>query len=312
MFMFMLAFNAVLPLVITMGIGYIMRLIGLMTEKRTLFFNSLVFKFFLPVMLFYEIATLDHATSISLDYFLWAGIAVCLLFLTLYILVPIFFEDKRQIPVIIQGIFRSNFVIFGVPITAGIYGDDGVGMTVLLIVLIAPLFNVLASFVLSKFTNEKNEIIPLLWNIGTNPLIISSLLGAMYYFIGVNFPDWLDFTLYQIGEIASPLALITLGAFFRFKSALKNIRVLGLIVVSRLVFVPVVFIGLSILLGFRNETLVALMAVFAAPTAVSSFIMAQSAGADADLAGETIVFTTVFSVVTIFIWIVVLSGLGYI
>lgn len=66
-------------------------------------------------------------------------------------------------------------------------------------------------------------------------------------------------------------------------------------------------ISLVVLLGFRGVELAVLMAMFVTPTAVSSFTMAQSVGANDDLAGQIVVWGSIFSIVTIFIWITILQ-----
>ena len=52
--------------------------------------------------------------------------------------------------------------------------------------------------------------------------------------------------------------------------------------------------------------------MFAAPGAVSSFTMAEQMGADGDLAGQIVVFTSLFSIITMFFWIFINKQLGYI
>ena len=71
-------------------------------------------------------------------------------------------------------------------------------------------------------------------------------------------------------------------------------------------------IALGILLGFRNETLVPVMIMFGAPTAVASFTMAQQMEGDGELAAELVVFTSGFAILTIFFWVFVLKQLGFI
>ena len=78
----------------------------------------------------------------------------------------------------------------------------------------------------------------------------------------------------------------------------------------RLVFQPAVFLGLSYLLGFRGTEFLALVAMLISPTAVATYNMARSMDADGELAGHLVVFQSLGSMVTIFLWIFLLSGLG--
>ena len=68
--------------------------------------------------------------------------------------------------------------------------------------------------------------------------------------------------------------------------------------------------GIGILLGFRGVQLGVMLALFASPTAVSSYTMAQQMGADADLAGGLVVATSAVSCITMFLWSFSLMELG--
>ena len=79
------------------------------------------------------------------------------------------------------------------------------------------------------------------------------------------------------------------------------------VVSGRLIFCPLVMVVIGALLGLRNETLVPILILFGAPTAVSSFTMAQSMDGDGDLAASIVVFTSAFAILTIFLWIFILK-----
>ena len=78
---------------------------------------------------------------------------------------------------------------------------------------------------------------------------------------------------------------------------------------GRLIVMPLIFLTIAILLGFRGEELIALMVMLAAPPAVSSFTMAQQMEGDSELAGGLVVFGSLFAVLTMFVWIFALKSL---
>ena len=98
--------------------------------------------------------------------------------------------------------------------------------------------------------------------------------------------------------------------FVDFSKARANSKLLVISVTGRLVVVPLIFLSLAVALGIRDVSLAALIAVYASPTSVSSFPMAQQMGGNGDLAGGQVVFTTVFSILTVFLWVFVLKSLG--
>ncbi|WP_413926742.1 AEC family transporter [Clostridioides sp. ZZV14-6387] len=86
-----------------------------------------------------------------------------------------------------------------------------------------------------------------------------------------------------------------------------HLRPILLGVCGRLILVPTIFLPISILLGFRNVELASLMIMLSAPTAVSSFTMAQQMDSDSELAGQIVVFTSAFSIITVFLIIFILK-----
>jgi len=58
-------------------------------------------------------------------------------------------------------------------------------------------------------------------------------------------------------------------------------------------------------------SLAVLIAVFASPTAVSSYPMAQQIGGDTDYAAAQVVFTTALSSLTVFLWVFAAKAAGF-
>ena len=92
----------------------------------------------------------------------------------------------------------------------------------------------------------------------------------------------------------------------------RDLRILLICTAGRLILVPAVVIAAAAALGFRGVELVCAMSISACPVAVMSYTMAEQAGADKDLAAECIVFTSMFSCLTLFFWIFFLKQMGWI
>ena len=75
--------------------------------------------------------------------------------------------------------------------------------------------------------------------------------------------------------------------------------------------VPLIFLSLAVALGIRDVSLAALIAVYASPTSVSSFPMAQQMGGNGDLAGGTGgVYHGIFYSDCV-LWVFALKSLGF-
>ena len=81
--------------------------------------------------------------------------------------------------------------------------------------------------------------------------------------------------------------------------------------IAKLIVSPGLFLGLGALLGFRGVAFVSLIGIFASPTAVNSFTMAQQMGGDDKLAGQLVVFSSILSIGTMFLLIFFLKELAF-
>ena len=136
------------------------------------------------------------------------------------------------------------------------------------------------------------------------------MLGVLALAAKIRLPYVLEKTVQSVSGIASPLQLFLLGAFFQFSGIRRYARELTAVVAAKLIVFPGLFLGLGALLGFRDAAFVSLLGVFASPTAVNSFTMAQQMGGDAELAGDTVVVTSAVSMLTMFLWVFLFKSLG--
>lgn len=310
------AFEAVLPIILTVAIGYMIKKVGLLSADMAKIINKLVFRIFLPAMLFLNVYKIDSLAAIEFDYILYAILAISLVFA---LAIPAVLRvtphgDRRG--ALLQACFRSNYALIGIPLAESLFGQAGVSVATLLSAASIPLFNVLAVISLSMF--GKGEHKPsgkkILMGIIKNPLIQSILLGILFLGLRAILVECqasfrladikpLFTVLGYLSNLATPLALLMLGVQFEFSAVreLKREILFGTLV--RTVMVPLLGLGIAFLFfrSFGGAKFAALVALFATPVAVSSVPMAQEMGADHTLAGQLVVWTTLISAVTVFI-----------
>lgn len=304
--------NVVLPLFISISLGYFLSRIKLFDDHSLLVLNNVVFRVFLPILLFMNIYNTDIGTAINVKLLAFAVVAITVLFLIGLIVVPLIEKDPKRRGVLMQAVFRSNFVFFGIPITLSLAGEQGLGSIAVLVAVVVPMFNILAVVSLQMYVSGKINIKKALIGVCKNPLIIGSTLGIIALLLKIPFPSVVLNTANDISKMATPLALILLGGTFKFSSVRKGLLPLTYGVLFKLIITPLIFVPLSILMGFRGTELVGLMVLFAAPMAVSSFTMSQQMGSDGDLASQMVVFTSGFSIITVFLWVFALKQFNFI
>lgn len=306
----MISANAVLPMCLVMALGYGTRRLGWIRREEISAINKIAFRIFLPCLLYYNVYCSDLSGSFDPLLMAYAVGGVLLTFgLSLgYTLLTEKLPERRG--VMIQGMFRSNYVIMGIPVATALLGADQLGTVSILIAVVVPLFNMLSVVVLEVFRGQKPKPLHILGQIAKNPLVIGSVLGILTLAAGIRLPHILEQTIQNVSAIASPLQLFLLGAFFQFSGLKTYRRELVTVSAAKLIVAPGLFLGLGALLGFRGVAFVSLIGVFASPTAVNSFTMAQQMGGDAELAGDIVVTTSAVSILTMFLWIFLFKSLG--
>lgn len=305
---FLLAFEVIFPIVVNLCLGYAMKRINILDGTTVKKMNASIFKVFLPLLLFYNVYSTDIKTAFDFKLILYSVLSIVAIFLILLFTVPHFEKSKKMCGALIQGIFRSNFIIFGMPVAASLCSKDELGSVSLLIAIIAPTFNVLAVITMEIFRGSKIDVKKIIIGVITNPLIIASALGLVFAKFNITFAPVIEKCISDITKITNPLALIMLGASFTFGSVKGYTKELIAGLSGRLVIVPAIFLPLGAFLGFIGADMVALMVLFASPAAVSSYIMAEQMDGDGTLAGQLIVLGSVLSVFTVFLWILILKG----
>lgn len=308
----LLSIRVVLPLFLMMVIGYLLRQRNLWDDKTLSVMNNVCFRIFLPVMLFLNIYQTDIADVFNPKLILFSAVSVIILFSALFFIVPSFEKMDCRRGVLIQGMYRSNFILFGMPVTIALLGEGNAGCTSVLIAVIIPIFNVLAVFVLEYFCGEKSDYKKVFKGILTNPLIWGALIGGLFKMLNIAIPLPVETTLKQISGLATPLALLILGGSFHFQKVSGYLKQLTAAVTTRLFVIPAIFLPIGIMLGFRGAELIALLTLFGSPAAVSSFTMACQMGGDSELAGQIVVFSSAFSVLSMFIWIFIFKQYQFI
>lgn len=323
---FIFSLNTVLPLLLLMTVGFFCRRLKLMNENFITQGNNLVFRVFLPILLCKNIMEAGATDSTVGNLFLYVGISIIIMFLLLFLLIPIVEKDNHKRGVLIQGIGRSNYALFGIPLVSLLFPDADVSIAALLVLINVPLFNGFSTVALEIYNipeelleqkekrtrGEHNKAIfrHIAHSILVNPLIIGSAIGFLLFQLDVSFPPVIGGVVTQLSRVATPLALFLLGGSFEFSKVSGNLKQLILGVTGKLLMVPLIFVTLAAVLGFRGPALAAILITFASPTSASSYAMADQMGGDSELAAEQIVFSSACSIVTVFLFIFVLKTLN--
>ena len=311
------ATGAVMPIILIVAVGYILKRIGFMTEQFSIMANRLVFYVFLPCMLFLGVYKIEDVGGISLGFVGYALLAELCVVLVSFAVITLRCKKRDRKGVLLQAAFRSNYALIGIPLAGALAGNEGIAVASLLSVVFVPAINVLAVIVLSVYGNGENRPSAgkIARDIVKNPLILSVLTGvgmlgvrALLESRGIYFRLSDVSAVYDVIEylsaMATPMALLVLGARFEFSAVSSLRRDILLGVVLRTVIAPLIGIGGAYLLfrgQFDGAHFAAFVCAFATPVAVASVPMSQEMGGDSTLAGQLVVWTTAVSSLTLFL-----------
>lgn len=316
---FVFALNAVLPIVITVAIGYLLKKLGWMDAAFSKKANKLCFRVFLPCMLFLNVYKIENIGQIETDYIFYTVITVLVLFFIAFPVVTVATKHRERRGVLCQAAFRSNYALIGIPLAEALFGDEGVAAASVLSAVVIVLFNILAVICLSVYREGKPSFRKIFLDILKNPLIISIALGVIVLlvrpYVGFRISDITPVykVLTYISNLATPIALLVLGAQFEFSSVSELKREIIWGVSMRCLMVPVLGLGTAYFFfkgEFSGAHFAALTAVFTTPLAVSSVAMAQEMDGDARLAGQLVIWTTLISALTTFVASFLLKSVG--
>ena len=307
---FVLCLRAVLPAFLIIMAGYASKRAGFVREADIPAMNKMAYRAFMPVMCFYNVYHSDISSAVRPGLMTFSAVGVLCVYGLSWLYGTLFVKRRDRRGVVIQGLYRSNFLIVGLSFAEGLLGDETLGCVSVCGALIVPLFNILAVATLEAYNGQTPDKKRMLRNILQNPLLLGSVAGAVFLFGGLSLPEPLALAVRQMGQSASPLLLFLLGAFFRVGNARNHLRELVTVCLGRLVVVPGVMLTIAALMGFRGIEFVTLMALFGSSAAGNSFTMAQQMGGDADLAGDIVVMTSLFCSLTMFLWSLLFLRLG--
>ena len=305
--MILLGLKVVVPLFIAMAVGYLARRVNLIDEAGVSAVNRLVYWVFLPAILFVSIYETDLTEVFNFRLVLYSVIGTTLLFVVSFLMVPLFEKKRERCGVIIQGLIRGNEVYFGFPVVISLIGERYLGLMAIIVAFAVPMYNAFSIIALESFKRAAAEKNGLLKSIITNPLIIVTAIGVTLVLAELEIPVVIMDGIVSLSKVATPLALFLLGASFSFTKTKGYLKEVVWVTFIRLIVLPAIVIGTTMLLGFEWYETVILYVTFGVPTAVASFSLARQLGADSVLASQIVVYTSSFAILSVFLWTLVMQ-----
>jgi len=305
-------FNAVAPLFLLAGLGILLRRFGYLDDGMAGRLNRICFAVLIPCLIFRTI----YRAKFQLSSFYLIGyllIAYFVLIVFLCVIVPRFFPQKRQAGVIVQSLFRTNMTMLGLPLVASLLGEAHTAPMALVIAVLSPCYSVAGVIVLTLFSEREGNVSPasMAKEILRNPLVIAAILGLAFHALQIPLPTIASKPIDDLAAMASPLAMIAMGARFDLQDFSDNRAAITFTTAGRLLVIPAAMVFVGLLLGFRGDELCALFIATGTPASAAGVAVADAMGSDGKLAGDILLTTTACSCLTLFAGLCVLQAAGW-
>lgn len=306
--------NIVAPVFLIVAIGYLAKRLNIINENFVEVTSKFVFNVSLPVFIFLKIFNLDLSKALEFGQigYIYAGTIIT--YLIIWFTSLPFIKDGRNLSVFIQGAYRSNYAIIGLAIISNLLGNSALGKASIILAFVLPLYNVLAVIALTiplrkeRKINLKSSLIEII----LNPLILAVIFALPFSYFKIQLPEMILSTGNFLSDLALPLALIGIGGSLNLENIKKASGLAFTASAIKIILLPLVLTYGAYLFGFRNDDLGIMFVIFACPTAIVSFIMAEAMGANSKLAGNIVLISTIGSVFTFAVGIILLKSLGLI
>lgn len=297
----MFSLNAVLPVFLVMLLGYLLRRKKVLTQNFIDVAVTLVFYVSLPAKMFLDVAESDFFAILDGRYVLFLVGATTASFAAAWALGAVLVRRGAKIGAFAHCAFRGNFVYIGLPLVQNILQMDAVPSTVLVITFVVPLYNVLSVLLLSYYDPSGTRPSPraLAWQVLKNPMILAVLAALPFSLLHVGMPYIVDKAVGYVGSLATPLALLFVGASINLHGFGKDKLGILTSALFKTVLQPLVCVAAAVWLGFGAEQIATVFVVMAVPTALNAYIMTKKMGGDGEMCAGIILASMLLSVVTL-------------
>lgn len=211
---FFIAVNAVIPFFCYLALGYGAKCLGKVDTPFLDRLTKLIFSIMFPFMTFNNIYAASRDAIPSRMLLLFVGLAILAVEGLGLWLVPKLIRENSRRGVLIQALYRSNFVLFGIPLTATLYGADQTSIAAMLAAEVLTIYNITSVIILELFNSQGEKIRPkaLVGKLLRNPMLQGCCVGLVFFFLGIRLPKCLESPISSFANMTTPLAMFALGA----------------------------------------------------------------------------------------------------
>lgn len=297
---FLFILRSVTPVFLITFLGIVLKRVHILNARFVADSSRLVFNVSLPVLIFLKLCSMNLEQVFRIRQMVYLYAATTVAVAAIWIMSLRLIRGGADRGAFIQGAFRSNFAIVGFAIIASVFGEDALSKAAMVLALVMPLHNLLSVIILTVSTHPEKTIEwrTILWRVLKNPLILSAVMALPFACFDIPVHSIFIRTGNYLAAMTLPLALLGIGASLNLEEIRRASKMAFAASGIKLILLPLAGTWGAIVLGLRDMDLAVVFILFSAPTAIASFVMAETMGANSRLAGNIILISTFGAVLT--------------
>ncbi|MFP4028926.1 MAG: AEC family transporter [Candidatus Brocadiia bacterium] len=311
-----------LPIFALIGLGTVLRRVGMVGPQIQGFLSSFVYRICLPVIIFFAIAPEDFGNMLN-GAVIGATLTGAALTAVIFWLLSIRIPDRARAPLVVSTFF-ANTAFIGFPLVQSAYPEDGMMYASIINAVAMPIYYIASVLLLEKGEEEHGRIKSAAIAALKNPVLLAAVAGliasALLHEIGLlktaqNWPvvpeatGIIMDTAGMIGKMGLPLALITVGASLKFSYLRSHLNWMSMGCAGKLLVAP--FLGHVICLivfpDMQRAALGSTVLLLGCPMAVGIYIISREMDVNDDYMAGALVLSTVLAAASITFWLYVLG-----
>ncbi len=317
-----------LPVFALMGLGKLLEAKGRLNDDHCRFINWLVYNFSLPALLFNQVAR-QRIGSFNDPAVILMPVLALFIVLALTMAIARFNRYRGGFAAaLVFGTYWANATYMGLPLCQNAFGDIGLAKGAIYNGFVVPTFVIVSYLVIGFYGRGEVKIGERIKHALLNPVLISTSAGIAAAFALEPFRSaegelmlpagWMaagnliGSFLGMIGAMGLPLALLSIGASLKWEQTRSHLGALGWTVGCKLILLPLITLFLIDLI-YPHSAGVSLgvpVILSSTPCAVASYVVSCQLGVERGFVSSMLVVSTALSVITIPIWVYVVTGLA--
>lgn len=304
----------VVPVFGLIGLGFAAAWSGLLSDESGEAIADFVFKIAIPLLIFRVVSTADFSGGtpwlLWIDYYIGFVIAWVL---GTQVIRRVFGRDARAGLVAGVSAAYPNALLIGIPLVITAYGSAGAAAVSLLIAIHLPIMMTASAILieralvtdgLSPDADFRSTLRSIASALIKNPIVLGLLAGTAWRIIGLPLGGPAGDVVIRVGDVASTLALFSVGMNLRRYGVSGNLRTALAVGAIKLAVMPaIVFFVVGYVFHLPPVWGKAIVIAAACPTGVNAYLVATRFNTGQALASNSITLTTAFAVVTVAFWL---------